>query len=110
MSYASPTPQRVENHDANSHFADKTIFIDWSSLLPCTRSWCLCPHLLHILQHHIAMSVECLHAGQQLSVVSARDEDLCVGSNSGLEDREGTRCKLVFFKFSNLELAVTRSA
>lgn len=70
----------------DSHLANKPVFVHWSSLLSCARSRCLRPHLLHVLQYHIAMSIKCLHASQQLSVVSAGDQDLGVRSDGGLKD------------------------
>jgi hypothetical protein len=71
-----------------SHLANEPILVYRSSLLASTRSWGLGPHLLHVLQDHIAMPIECLHARKQLSVVSARDQNLGVRSNGGLKDRE----------------------
>lgn len=77
----------AEKQQVYPHFTDEAVLINRSSLLPSTCSWCLRPHFLHVLQYHIAMPVECFHTSKQLSVVSARNEDLCVGSNGGLKDR-----------------------
>ena len=46
-----------------------------------------CPHLLHVLQHHVAVSVKGFHTGQELAVVAAGDQDLSVGAGGGLEQR-----------------------
>ena len=62
------------------------------------------PHLLHVLQDHIAMSVERFYPGQELAVVSDGDQDLVVASYGGLENRQRPRIELVFFKLGNLVL------
>ena len=36
----------------------------------------LCPHLLHVLQDHVAVPVERLHPAQKLPVVSTVDQHL----------------------------------
>jgi hypothetical protein len=41
------------------------------------------------------MAVECLHACENLAVVSARDQDLGARADGGLEDGEGTGSELV---------------
>jgi len=68
----------------NSHFANETILIDWSSFLPCARPRRLCPHLLYIFQHHIAMPIKSLDARKQLSIVAARNQNLCMGAYGSL--------------------------
>lgn len=79
------------------HFTNKPIFIHRSPLLPIRLPRDLGPHLLHVLQHHVAMPVEGLHAGQELAVVTARDEDLIVAAYRCLEDREGAGGEFILF-------------
>jgi hypothetical protein len=62
----------------HSHLADKPILVDRPSLLSLSISRRLSPHLLDILQYHIAMPIKRLYSCEQLSVVPARDQDLCV--------------------------------
>lgn len=40
------------------------------------------PHLLDVLENHVAVPVECLYAGQQLVVVAAINKDLGVKAGS----------------------------
>lgn len=56
---------------SEKHLADETVLVDWSSLLSIRQSRDLSPHLLHVLQDHVAMSVESLHTAQHLPVVAA---------------------------------------
>jgi hypothetical protein len=55
------------------------------------------------------MSVESLHTRQQLSVVSAGDQDLGVRPNRSLQNGERAGCELVLFELCDLILAVTKS-
>lgn len=55
------------------------------------------------------MTVKGFDASEKLAVVATGDEDLYVRANSSLQDGEGSRCKLVFFKLSNLVLAISAS-
>ena len=54
--------QRVLQHkndrvSSQEHFGDEAIFVDrFGLLLAFSSFWNLCPHHLHILQHHVAMS------------------------------------------------------
>lgn len=50
------------------------------------------------------MSVECFDAGKQLAVVANGDEDLCVGADGGLKDRQWAGRELVLFELGNLVL------
>ena len=78
--------QQHQNHAVTSekHLAHEAILIDTSA----TSFALLRPHLLHILQHHVAVSIKCFDPGEQLSIVAARDENLCVCSAGGLKDGE----------------------
>lgn len=63
------------------------------------------PHLLHILQHHVAVSIEGLDTRQQLAVVAHTDEHLVVRAHGGLEDRQGAVGELVLLEEGDFELA-----
>lgn len=77
-----------ENQDdtvtSEEHLADKAVLVDHASLLAicCSRSFT--PHLLHILEHHVAMAVKRLHSSEQFSVIATRNQDLCMLSDGGL--------------------------
>jgi hypothetical protein len=51
------------------------------------------------------VTVECLDAGEDLSVVSAGDQDLCARADGGLEDGEGSGGELVLFNLGDFVLA-----
>lgn len=68
------------------HLANKSVLVDDTALLPAGQSRRLGPHLLYVLEHHVAMPVECLDASQELAVVAERDEDLGVTPDRRLED------------------------
>ena len=70
----------------NSHLTDKPILIDRPPLLALRIPRRLRPHLLHVLQHHVGVAVEGLDAREQFAVVAARDQDLGVRADGGLED------------------------
>lgn len=65
---------------------------------------------LHVLENHVAVSVESLDARQELAVVSDGDEDLGVAADGGLEDGEGSGAELVLLELGDLVLGelVTR--
>lgn len=56
--------------NANLHFADEPILIDRSPFLTSRNFRRFSPHLLHVFQYHVAMSIECLDSSQEFSVVS----------------------------------------
>jgi len=51
------------------------------------------------------MSVECFYTSEEFAVVSAGDEDLCVGANGGLEDGERAWGEFIFFELGDFVLA-----
>jgi hypothetical protein len=51
------------------------------------------------------MTVEGFDACKDLAVVPAGDQNLCAGTNGGLEDRQGTGGELVLFDLSDFILA-----
>lgn len=70
----------------DSHLADEPVFIDRPSLLPAGCPWYFCPHLFHILQHHIAMSVKGFYSCQKFAIIATGDQHLGVRSNGCLQD------------------------
>ncbi len=65
---------------AQKHLGNEPVLVDrLGLLLALARLGHLCPHLLDLLQHHVAVPVEGLHPAQQLLVVAAVDEDLKMG-------------------------------
>merc|ERR1711865_705111 len=71
------------------HLTDVSVLVDRLGLLctlPCFRH--LRPHLLHVLQHHVAVAVKSLNAAQQLLVVPHVDEHLRVRAHGLVQHRE----------------------
>jgi hypothetical protein len=83
----------------DSHLADEAILVDTLALATLGL---LRPHLLDVLQHHVAVAVESLHASQQATVATASDQDLSVCARGGLEERERAGCELMFFDKGDL--------
>lgn len=54
------------------------------------------------------MSVEGFDAGKQLAVVANGDEDLCMGADGGLKDRQWAGRELVLFELGNLVLPMAK--
>lgn len=67
------------------HLANESVLVDWSSLLAIAISWYFGPHLLDILENHVAVPVECLDARQQFAVVATRNQNLGMIAHSCLE-------------------------
>jgi hypothetical protein len=55
------------------------------------------------------VTVECLHAGEDFAVVSARDQDLGARADGGLEDREGSSGELVLLDLCDFILSGQQS-
>lgn len=68
------------------HLRDKPILINRSPLLAVRLPRRLRPHLLDVLQHHVAVTIKRLDPREELPVVAAGDEDLVVRADGGLED------------------------
>ena len=70
---ALPLTQNNQNHAVASqeHLADKAVLVDGAAQLALGIARRLGPHLLDVLQHHVAMPVKGLDAGEQLAVVAA---------------------------------------
>ena len=66
-----------QNHRITSqeHLTDEAILVDWLGLF-LTAMRDLCPHLSHVLQDHVGMTVKGLYTCQNLAVVAAIDEYL----------------------------------
>jgi hypothetical protein len=79
----------------HSHLADEAILIHALALGALGP---FCPHLLDVLEHHVAVPVKGLDASEQLAVVATGYQDLGVGAGGGLEDGEGAGGELMFFE------------
>ena len=77
---------------SEKHFADKTFFVDCLLSLSCRG---LCPHLLHILQDHITMTIVRLHARQQLVIVPHVDQHLRIALHALLQNGKGTSLTII---------------
>ena len=105
-SIASLTEQNKDDGiAAQEHLADEAVLVDFATRLAVSQSGRFCPHLFRVLQNHVAVTVESLHAGEQLAVVSAGDEYLCARADSSLQDGKRTSRKLVFLDLGNLIFA-----
>jgi len=81
------------------HLANEAILVH---ALALATLGLLGPHLLHVLEHHVAVSVKCLDTGQQLAVVAAGDQDLGVRAGGGLQQGQRTGGELVLLNKSDL--------
>ena len=52
------------------------------------------------------MPVERLDAREHFAVIPTRDQDLCVGTDGGLKDREGSGGEFVFLELRDFVLSV----
>jgi len=82
--------QKHENDavTAQEEFADEAVAVDGLALLAVCVPGHLAPHLLHVLQNHVAVAIEGLDAREQFAVVAGGNEDLGVVAHGGLEERE----------------------
>lgn len=87
----------------HKHLADETVLVH---ALALGTLGLLGPHLLDILEDHVAVSVKSLDTGQQLAVVSAGNQDLGVCAGGGLKDRQRTGGELVLLNESDLIFTV----
>ena len=80
--------QQDQDHTISSqeHLADEPVLVD---ALLAVFAGLFRPHLLDVLEHHVAVAVEGFDAREQFAVVAAGDEDLGVGAGGGHEDGEG---------------------
>ena len=83
--------QKHQDHAvaAEEEFADEAVAVDGLALLAVRIPGDLAPHLLDVLQDHVAVAIEGFDAREQFAVVAGGDEDLGVVAHGGLEEREG---------------------
>ena len=93
--------------EGNAHLADEAVLVDGAALLAVGEAGRLGPHLLDVLEDHVAVAVEGLDAGQQLAVVPDRDQHLRVAPHRRLQDRERARAELVLLQQRDLVLPVS---
>ena len=86
-------------HGLHIHLANETILVHTLALAALGL---LGPHLLHVLQNHVAVSVKGLDTGQELAVVSAGDQDLGVRAGGGLQEGQRAGGELVLLDESDL--------
>lgn len=101
-------PKTTTTPRENPHLANEPVLVHRPPLLAARRPRRLRPHLLDILEHHVAVPVEGLDARQQLAVVADRDEHLRVRPHRRLEDRERAGGELVLLELGDLVLAGKR--
>ena len=103
----NPSRQKNQHNTitAQEEFADETVAVDRLALLSVRIPGRLAPHLLDVLQHHVAVAVKCLDARQQLAVVARRDQDLSVVAHGRLEERKRAGGEFVGFEEGELVLA-----
>lgn len=88
------------------HLANKAVLVHWPALLAVGQPRRLSPHLLDVLEHHVAVSVKGLDTRQQLAVVADRNQDLRVAAHRRLQDGERAGAELVLFELGDFVLAV----
>lgn len=96
-----------QDHDdrvpAQEHLGDVAVLVDGLGLLLALAALGdLSPHLLHVLQHHVAVPVKGLHAAQELLVVAAVDEHLGVVLDRLCEHGQRPRVKLLLLPLLQL--------
>jgi hypothetical protein len=98
----SQVSKRANSKQVDQHFADEAILVDGPALLALGVDGRFGPHLLDIFQHHVAVAIEGLDAGEQLSVVAAGDQDLGVVADGGLQDGKWAGGELMLLQKGNL--------
>lgn len=103
-----PSTQQHQNHTITpqEHLADEPVLVHWAALLAIRQSWNFRPHLLDVLQNHVAVSVEGFDAREHFAVVAAGNQDLRMVAHGGLEERQRTRSEFVGFEEADLIFAV----
>jgi hypothetical protein len=110
--YVSPLPTTLKLEGRtpplstlHSHLADISVLVHWSAFLAVSQTRRLRPHLLDVLQNHVAMAIESLDAGEEFAVVANGDENLDVRAHSCLKKVQGTSGELVLLELRDLVLA-----
>ena len=88
---------------AHVHLADEAVLVH---ALALGTLGLLGPHLLDVLENHVAVAIKSLDTRQQLAVVAARNQDLGVGARGGLQEREGAGAELMLFDEGDLIFTV----
>ena len=101
-----PTQSAVprEQRRADIHLGNETVLVDGAALGAVRLARRFGPHLLDVLEHHVAVAVKGLDAGEQLAVVAARDQNLVVRAHRRLEYRKRAGRELVLLELSDLVL------
>jgi len=86
---------------SQEHLGDVSILVDGLGFLSLASLGDFVPHLLHVFQHHVTVTVEGLHTTQEFAVVATVDEDLSVVLHRRHENRQ--RSCLEFFLLSLFE-------
>lgn len=82
----------------NVHLAHEAILVH---TLAFVTLGLLGPHLLHVLENHVAVSVKGLDPSQELAVVAAGDQDLRVRAGGGLQQRQRAGGELMLLDLSD---------
>lgn len=93
----------AQSSQRNLHLAHEAILVNTLALAVLRL---LGPHLLHVLENHVAVTVERLDTGEELAVVAAGNQDLGVVAGSGLQQRQRTCGKLMLFDEGDFIFAV----
>jgi len=88
------------------HFTNEPILVDWPSFLTTRHPWRFRPHLFHILQDHVAMSIERFYSCEQLAVIAAGNKDLSMGADGGLKDGKRARGHFMLLQLRDFIFAV----
>lgn len=83
---------------SKEHILDEAVLVDGLGLLlSLALLGYLGPHLLHVLEHHVTVTVERLHSAEQLLVVSHVDEHLRVRPHRLGEQGQRSLVELLLF-------------
>ena len=92
----------AQSSQRNLHLAHEAILVNTLALAVLRL---LGPHLLHVLENHVAVTVERLDTGEELAVVAAGNQDLCARADGGLQDGKRSGGELVLLDLGDLVLA-----
>ena len=84
--------------EKDSHLTNKPILINCPSRFPLGKPRSLRPHLLDVLEKHIAMAIERFDTGEKLAVVAQGDENFVVRRYRRLQDGQGAGAEFMGFK------------
>ena len=100
---------RVSEHEDHwippeEHLADEAVLVNRLRALSLGPLWHLSPHLLDVLQHHVAVTIKGLDSAEQLPVVAAADQDLAVVLHSLGQDWQWSSVELHLLNLTKLLL------